>query len=181
MQAAKDLSGSGDDGDGDDDGEDDNGTPTLPPPVLPRKGQRFRIADPIELTEGASSIADLFERFNEVMVHRASPDADSASRIADLLERFADVEVYRTDDKDTRAEELIAQIREAGKQTASPHLSVDDLAEALKRAMDGMELETADAIIVDNGDLGEQLMQSAERRVIARIKDDPYLVLPRAA
>jgi uncharacterized coiled-coil protein SlyX len=84
------------------------------------------------------------------------------ARIAELLARINDLEVYRAAEQDTRAEELTTQIREAGKQTASPQLSVEDLARALKLAMDGMELETADAIIVDNGDLGEQLMQTAE-------------------
>jgi hypothetical protein len=47
--------------------------------------------------------------------------------------------------------------------------------------MDGIELSTVDTIVVDNGDLGEQLLQTAERRVITRIKDDPYSILPRAA
>jgi hypothetical protein len=179
MQAAEDLSGSNDDDDDED--EDDDGTPTLPPPEIPRRGQRFRIAGLSNVTEEGGSLADRLSRLDDVMVHRAPAETEDAARIADLLERINDVQVHRAAEKDTRAEELIAQIREAHKEPAAPNLTVEDIAQAMKLAMDGLELATTDTIIVDNGELGEQLLQTAERRVITRIKDDPYSILPRAA
>jgi hypothetical protein len=110
------------------------------------------------------------------------------SRIAEstmlqFVDRLASLEAPReatSRPSDTRAEELILAIRTA-QQPSSPPLSPEDLARAFRAAMNGIELTTLDTIVVDNGDLGERLAEYTERRVIARIKDDPYSILPRAA
>jgi hypothetical protein len=166
LKAARDLADATDPpGDDDDDDEDegDDGEDHGPPVDRPRPGGRVQPTGRSNLTS----------------------DDDSERTVVQLIERLAAMETARETDvrlSDTRAEQLIAAIREAQRSDAQTRpLTPEELARALRIALEGIELATADTIVVDNGDLGERIVQSAERRVITRIRNDPYSILPRAA
>ncbi|HET7436029.1 MAG TPA: hypothetical protein VFN10_15070 [Thermoanaerobaculia bacterium] len=81
-----------------------------------------------------------------------------------------------------RAEQLFATVKAA--MELSPHgqgTTAEDIAGAVREGLRGMEFRVVEPIVVDNGDLGESLIETAERRVITTLRDDPYTILPRAA
>lgn len=167
LKAARDLADATnpDDGDDEDDEDDEEDDRTPPGGDRPRPGTgRTRVAGDD---------------------HNNITSDETERRIVQLIERLADMETARETDvnlSDTRAEQLIAAIRESQQNNiAARPLTPEELARALRIALDGIELSTADTIVVDNGDLGERIAQTAERRVITRIKNDPYSILPRAA
>jgi uncharacterized membrane protein len=82
---------------------------------------------------------------------------------------------------ESRAEDVVAAIRAAQIEQKESALKAEDLSKAMRDGLRGMEFTALDEIVIDNGDLGESVAAVVERRVIARIKDDPYAILPRAA
>ncbi|HEX8169278.1 MAG TPA: hypothetical protein VF824_01920 [Thermoanaerobaculia bacterium] len=115
----------------------------------------------------------------------AAQGDDLSQRVmTELVQRMNDLAAVRDEiaAQRARAEELLTALRNAQpEQKPAVNPSAEDYAKAVRDALRGLELTAVDQIVVDNGDLGERVVSTAERRVIARIKDDPYLIVPRAA
>ncbi|MGN6187056.1 MAG: hypothetical protein ACTHQM_25755, partial [Thermoanaerobaculia bacterium] len=79
------------------------------------------------------------------------------------------------------AEATIARLRAAQPERAAGAPTAADIAAAIREVFASVEFQTTDSLVIDNGDLGRKVVEDAARTVIARFRDDPYLMLPRAA
>ncbi len=112
------------------------------------------------------------------------PNADKELVMVEFIGRMKELVSTRElelqkDDK--RAEEFILALRAAYQEQKDNAPKPEDFSKGLRDALRGMEFRTVEPIVVDNGDLGESIVDYAERRVIARLQEDPDVILPRAA
>lgn len=159
MKAAADLSGATGSGSGDTPKPD---KPTGGGGHIPRDGGDKRLPRTGDITNDSTDVrmVEFIRRLDELK-------ALSESRRAAM--------------EQPKAEDVLAVIRAAQAEQQQSGPKVEDFAKAVRDGLRGVELTAVDQIVIDNGDMGEAVASTVERRVIARLKDDPYEILPRAA
>ena len=103
------------------------------------------------------------------------------SRLPDI--EFHDCPIGTREQEFALGQDRMSEVREAMRQKDAARETSsarkEDFAAALREALQGIEFTIDEPIYIDNGDLGEAVAASAERRVIARLKADKYALTPR--
>ena len=102
------------------------------------------------------------------------------TQISDRIDRLIALREAEISHSRTRAEEWMDAIRNSQSESRQG-MRPEDVAAAIREALRAVEFRIEEPIVIDNGDLGSSVADIAERRVIARLRDDPYSVIPRAA
>ena len=106
----------------------------------------------------------------------AEPEMTQLVDNLDRLIALREQEFALGQDRMTEVREALRQ-KDAARDTSAPRK--EDFAAALREALQGIEFTIDEPIYIDNGDLGEAVAVNAERRVIARLKNDKYALTPR--